>query len=452
MPISPARQMAFEVLMRVEQEAAYASDLLHARLDENVGARDAALVTELVMGALRWQRELDFLIERYTHKKPMSLDREVLIALRLGTYQLRHLARIPPHAAVSESVELVKKSRAKSAASLVNAVLRRAAREKDRSIADYLPADTPAAERLGITASYPTWLVERWLKRFGEKETSALLTSNNQPPRVACSLAHPERRAEVLRSLDETGVKSEPGLLSRNAILIQRGNVAKSEAFRNGWIAVQDEASQLVPLLLSVRPGYSVLDLCAAPGGKTLSLARAAGPGALVIAADLHEHRLRAMRERLNAADIAAVQFVALDGTADLPFGRKFDRILLDAPCSGTGTLARNPEIRWRLKPADLADLHRRQVVLLSSALASLALGGHAIYSTCSLEPEENEQVLDEVLAAHPDFRRVPVQLPADALSPGVASSQVISSDGFFRTFPPRDHADGFFAAAVEHK
>lgn len=451
MPVAPARKIAFEILLRVEQHAAYASDLLHARLGERVNPRDAALATELVMGALRRQREIDFLIERYTSGNPRVLDAEVLIALRIGIYQLRRLSRIPAHAAVSESVELVKQSPKKSAAPLVNAVLRRAAREKSLPVEEFLPAGFALAERLSILHSHPAWLIERWLARFGEAQTLALLDSDNAPPSLACAILAPESRDKILRTLDSAGVKTVPGHLARNSLIITSGNSQKAKPFQDGSLSFQDEASQLVPLLLDAHPGDTVLDLCAAPGGKTLALARAAGASSLVVASDHHHHRLRAMRSRMKTAGGSQVHLVALDAAIALPFRIQFNRILVDAPCSGTGTLARNPEIRWRLNPSDLSDLHRRQVSLLSSALQSLAPGGHLIYSTCSFEPEENEQVLTEVLAIHPAFRRVPAHLPADVLAPGVLPSELIGADGLFRTFPPDHHADAFFAATLAH-
>ncbi|HEV2299384.1 MAG TPA: 16S rRNA (cytosine(967)-C(5))-methyltransferase RsmB [Candidatus Acidoferrales bacterium] len=450
MPVSSARKFAFEILLRVEEEAAYASDLLHARLDERVSARDAALATELVMGALRRQRELDFFIEQYTGRPAAALDAEVLIAIRIGIYQLRHLSRIPAHAAVSESVELVKRSRKKSAATLVNAVLRRATSEKSRPVEQFLHVAVSPIERMSIIHSHPAWLIERWIARFGESKTLALLESDNAPPSSSCALCDPNLHDQIVRSLEAGGIKTEPGQLSKNSLIITAGNAQKTISFQDGSLSFQDEASQLIPLLLDVRRGDSVLDLCAAPGGKTLPLSRAAGPSSLVVAADLYEHRLRAMRERFARTHDLNVALIALDATRSLPFRTEFDRILLDAPCSGTGTLSRNPEIRWRLNPVDLLDLHRRQVLLLSSALACLAPRGRLIYSTCSLEPEENEQVLSEVLSAHPAFRRAPVQLPADALAAGVSPSQVIGPDGLFRTFPPDHHTDGFFAAAIE--
>ncbi|HVB36871.1 MAG TPA: 16S rRNA (cytosine(967)-C(5))-methyltransferase RsmB [Candidatus Acidoferrales bacterium] len=452
MPITPARTIAFDALLRVETEGAYASDVLHARLNAKVSSRDAALATEIVMGALRWQRLIDFFIERYTSKKIATIDAEVLVALRMGIYQLRFLSRIPANAAVNDSVELVKRARKSSAASLVNAVLRRAARESAKPVEEFLPLDLTPADALGLLHSHPTWLVERWLARFGRAETITLLATNNETPRRACAVISREFREDVTRSLADASVEFEPGRLLRDAITVRSGDIAKTTAFERGWIAIQDEASQMIPVLLDVNPGESVLDVCAAPGGKTLALARAAGPNALVVAADRRENRLRVMRERLARAGASYVKFVALDGTASLPFNSKFHRILIDAPCSGTGTLARNPEIRWKLKPTDLAELHQRQVMLLDSALECLAPHGRLIYSTCSLEPEENESVVSEALRSHPEFQMTALEIPAGVLANGTHADTLVTQDGAFRTFPPLHFTDGFFAAALRRR
>jgi 16S rRNA (cytosine967-C5)-methyltransferase len=447
-----ARALAYSILLSVETEAAYASELLHSRLGANVDAREAALATELVMGTLRWQRLLDFLIERYAGRKTAALDREVLVALRLGIYQLRHLTRIPARAAVSESVELVRRGRKKSAAALVNAALRRAAAEKEQTIEEFLPVETGATEALGITHSHPTWLVERWLRAFGKERTIALMEANNRTPEYACAIFDVARREETVREWDEAGIALEPGRLLRDALVVKRGNIAKTRAFRNGWVGMQDEASQMVPLLLGAKPGDSVLDLCAAPGGKTMALARIVGERGRVVAADFYPARLRAMRARLETAGVANVSLVALDGTKALPFTAQFDCILVDAPCSGTGTLARNPEIRWRLRSEDLADLHRRQVELVKSALEHLSANGALLYSTCSLEPEENESVVREVVARNPGVRCAAVEIPQEVLADGMKEDELAGEDGAFRTFPPTHHTDGFFAALIRRR
>jgi 16S rRNA (cytosine967-C5)-methyltransferase len=460
MPISQARTIAFDVLLRVAKQNAYADDVLRAELDDFVKAEDAGLATELALGVLRWQRLLDFAIDRNL-KKPANLtDVEVRIALRLGMYQLLFLDRIPARAAVNESVELVKRARKRSAANLVNAILRKSAEEHFRGIspADGIAGlhrtDLPLAERIGIQYSHPSWMVERWLRIYGEERTRSLVQANNRVPTLSGYVFEPQRCDEATLSLQRTGCRILPGRLLRNAWVFEGGNPAANEAVRCGWVALQDEASQAVACLVAADRGNSVLDLCAAPGGKTLLLARAVEAKGRVVATDLHEHRARAMRERFERTGVRNVETLVLDGTQPLPFERAFDRILVDVPCSGTGTLARHPEIRWKLRAEDLRDLHDRQARLLRNSLPHLAAGGRLVYSTCSLEPEENESVVREVLGALGDtFQLVnPRSAIENFLQKSVRPDSVVCADGFFRTFPPEHGTDGFFAAVIEHR
>jgi 16S rRNA (cytosine967-C5)-methyltransferase len=452
--VSVARKIAYEVLRRVEAEGAYASDLLHAELTAELRAEDAGLATELVLGVLRWRRLLDFLLERSLKKPVGRLDLPVALALRMGLYQLRFLARVPARAAVNESVELVKRARKTSAATLVNAVLRRTAGEDGTPAAEFVPADIAGAERLGILHSHPTWMVERWLGRFGEKRTVALLEANNRAPRLSCALHDLKRKEEIFGGLRSAGLRIEPGQILQSAFAVNGGSPTRTAAFREGAISIQDEASQVVPLLLGVRVGERVLDLCAAPGGKTAALVRAAGAGGTVIAADRHAHRLLAMREQLKRLRLVSVRLVELDAARRLPFGVFFDRILVDAPCSGTGTLGRHPEIRWRLRPEQLAEFHSLQSALLKSALERLAPGGTLVYSTCSLEVEENERVVEDVLRDVSGVRRVGLGEPTGALKgklvEGLDTGGLFDRAGCFRTLPGVQDTDGFFAAALE--
>jgi 16S rRNA (cytosine967-C5)-methyltransferase len=460
MPISQGRTIAFDVLLRVAKQNAYADDVLRAELGKTVKTEDAGLATELALGVLRWQRLLDFVIDRCLKRPANTADVEVRIALRLGVYQLLFLDRVPARAAVHESVEMVKRARKRSAATLVNAILRKVAKEPfpgnspSDAVARLIPADLPLAERFGIQYSHPAWIVERWLRIYGEKRTTSLLQTNNRVPALSAYLLDPQRSDEATLSLRGAGCRIQSGRLLRDAWVLEGGNPSGSEAVRCGWVAIQDEASQAVAHLLAADPGNSVLDLCAAPGGKTLLLARAAGPQGRVIAADLHANRVRAMQERLKLAGVRNVETIVLDGTLLLPFERPFDRILVDVPCSGTGTLARHPEIRWKLHAEDLKDLHDRQALLLRNALPHLSLGGRLVYSTCSLEPEENEFVVRQVLGALGDtFQAADPQSAIESiLQESVPAQSVVCADGFFRTFPPDHGTDGFFAAILERR
>jgi 16S rRNA (cytosine967-C5)-methyltransferase len=450
------------VLRRVEADGAYASDVLHAELGSRVTPENAALATEITFGVLRWRRLLDFLLDRQLKKPVAQLDLPVALALRMGLYQLRFLERIPPRAAVNESVELVKRARKSSAASLVNAVLRRAsADQSERPITttrepfdQLIPGNLPVSDRLGILHSHPTWLLERWLNNFGEASTVSLLEANNRAPHLSCAIHNPSRRDEVFAALKKAGLRIEPGLLLNSAFVASGCSPARTESFRQGAISIQDEASQAIPLLLGVESGEAVLDLCAAPGGKTPPLIRAAGQTGLVVATDRHAHRLRAMRNQFRRLSLGGVQIIELDATRDLPFGRQFDRILVDAPCSGTGTLARHPEIRWRLRPERLSEFHQLQVGILSSAIKQLAPGGRLVYSTCSMEPEENEKVVSEVLTCAPSIKSVARDEIARSLAPhlipGVDPQSLFNEHGQFRTSPAAHRTDGFFAAVLE--
>jgi 16S rRNA (cytosine967-C5)-methyltransferase len=454
MQVSPSRQIAYEVLHRVEAEGAYASDVLHVELGASVKATDASLATEITMGVLRWRRLLDFLLERHLKKPVAKLDLPVALALRMGAYQLRFLGKVPASAAVNESVELVKRGRKASAAPLVNAVLRKMSAEAKVPAEKYLPAGISPAERLGIPHSHPTWMVERWLSRLGKEQTIALLEANNRAPRLSCALHDASHRDEIIRSLEAAGLRAAPGKLLRAAFAVSGGSPARAEAFRAGGVSIQDEASQAIPLLLGVRAGDRVLDLCAAPGGKTSALIRATGSGGIVVAADRHAHRLGAMQAQFRRLGLDGARLVELDATQPLPFTGEFDRILVDAPCSGTGTLARHPEIRWRLLPAQFAESSAQQSLMLRSALARLASGGRLVYSTCSIEPEENENVVEAVLTDTPSIRRVGAEESAQALEPhlalGVEISTLFAGDGYFRTSPATHGTDGFFAVLLE--
>jgi 16S rRNA (cytosine967-C5)-methyltransferase len=459
-PVSPARRIAYDVLHRVEADAAYASDELHAQLGDKVSSADAALATELTMGVLRWRGLLDFLLQLVSDKPMARLDLPVAIALRLGLYQMRFLEKIPARAAVNESVELVKRAKKTSAAPFVNAVLRKATAKNHVPPSMFVLESASLAERLAILHSHPQWLVERWLARFGWSSTIALLEANNKTPRLTCALSDPHARDAVFQELSSAGLRVEPGRLLSSAFSVTGGSPSRTAAFREGRISIQDEASQAVALLLPMKPADHVLDVCAAPGGKTAILARELHRDGRITAADRYAHRLRAVRAQIARLKLADVDLVELDAKKPLPFGRQFEKILVDAPCTGTGTLARHPEIRWRLTKDQIDELHRLQVAILRNALAQLAPGGTLVYSTCSMEPEENELVVEEALqiAAKAGLNigkssSPPMLAPiASYLEPSIDPSRFLGSDGSFRTLPHRDGTDGFFAAVLERE
>jgi 16S rRNA (cytosine967-C5)-methyltransferase len=445
MPVSPARQAAFHILDRVEGGRAFAVDLLQSRDVDVLNEADRRLTTELVMGTLRWRGELDYQLERFSGKTLQYFDPEVTTILRLGIYQIRFLEKIPKSAAVNEAVELTKAARKRSAAGLVNAVLRKcqpAQRRAMKSIADETDAELIAAAR----RAFPAWMMERWQREYGCGAADSLaLAGLAVPPETLRTVRG--TRADVQQQLAREGIQTELGKYSTQALVVQSGNVVASQGFRGGDVVIQDEASQLVASLVAPQAGQRILDVCAAPGIKAHQLAVALGEGT-VVACDLSARRLRTMERLLSGRIPAAVLFhiVRLDASLESPFASRFDRILVDVPCSGTGTLARNPEIKWRLKPGDFSRLAELQSSILQNALNVLPTGSRLVYSTCSLEPEENEQVVGRVLREAEGCR----VLSAAELSsefPGLAA--LFDSKGYFRTRPDRHAMDGFFAAVI---
>jgi len=439
--VSPARLAAFKILQRVETDGAFASVLLAAQA-ENLRQTDRALSHELVMGVLRNQRWLDCLIEHYGQRDPQRLDLPVRLALRLGLYQLRFLSRIPASAAVNESVKLVRLARVRSAEPFANAVLRRATRE---------PAYDPTSEisdpveRLAIETSHPSWLIERWANSWGLDAAAAFARANLEVPPATFRIVNPRANegteASVLETLRSSGATVLPSAIAPAGWRVTGAAGLLQELAQNGQIYLQDEASQLVAHVLDARAGEHVLDVCAAPGSKTTHVADLTHGQSILIAGDLHSHRLRTVVSAAAAQHLPNIHCVTLDALQALPFAAaSFDRVLVDAPCTGTGTLRRNPEIRWRISPGDIDDLADRQIRILLNAARMLKRGGRLVYSTCSVEPEENEQVIDKLIKESAGFQ--PLALSVDP--------SLITSTGAARIWPQRDGADGFFITAFE--
>jgi 16S rRNA (cytosine967-C5)-methyltransferase len=428
------------------------------------------------MSTLRWQSALDARIARHCTRPLAKLDVEVLIALRLAAVQLFHLDRIPSHAAVDESVELVKRSGKRSAAGMANAILRKLAAEAGsaRSSSDEtaappdISAEIAAAssapkkavkiqetpDSLAATYSHPEWLVRRWIDMYGYTEACAICQAGQMAPRPALRMLSADSLA-IEAELAQEGVYLAPSVLLRSARRLLSGELVKTLAVRSGRVAIQDEASQLVALLAG--GGENILDCCAAPGGKTLAMA-ANNPQAKITAVELHPHRAEALKQRLRNMDAElASRITVLTGDfATLPFDQRFDLILADVPCSGTGTLARNPEIRWRLRESNLPSLAELQLSILRRAASLLAPGGRLVYSTCSFEPEEGESVVDELLRGTEGLclldcgeRLAELKLSGELTWP---QPENLLHGKFLRTRPGLHLCEGFFAALIECK
>jgi 16S rRNA (cytosine967-C5)-methyltransferase len=443
MPISPARVAAFDILLRVERDDSYASELLHSSGNAGLSSADHGLATELVMGVLRWRSLLDQNIAERSSQKLTRLDPEVLTALRLAAYQLLFLDRVPERAAVHESVGLVKRARKRSAVPFANAVLRKFAGAASGNAGASAIGDTQIPAQLAASSAHPLWLIERWIREFGFEAAKAVCAYGQRIPETAIRLTNDT----IANDLRKEQIQLSPGQLLTSARRLVAGDLTATRPFRDGQVMIQDEASQLVSLL--VGHGANILDCCAAPGGKTRTLAER-NPNASIVAMDLHPHRARMLRKLVVASN---VHVIAADA-GSFPLTMLFDRVLADVPCSGTGTLARNPEIKWRLKPEDLMDLQARQVSILRSAMQRVSPGGRIVYSTCSLEKEENSEVVEKAMSADHFFRVLDCGLELERLrSQGELASKDIeslTSGPYLRTVPGVHPCDGFFAAILQ--
>jgi 16S rRNA (cytosine967-C5)-methyltransferase len=438
------------VLERVQRTGAYADLLLHASLGRStLLAPERAFATELVYGTLRWRGRIDFLLGRLLEQDLEKLEPLVATALRLGGYQLLFSDRVPATAAVDESVRCVRAAGAERATGLVNAVLRRLAAEHAAIPLPRLEDD--ALGHLTHTLSLPAWIGRRWIEQFGPEGAAALSRVSNQvPPLTVRANRRTGSAAELLDDLRTRFPDAAPCRLARDGIVLgRRGNPARDPAFLSGRFTVQDEASQLVVSLLDPRPGERVLDACAAPGGKATAIAERVGDEGSVLAVDRHPRRLELVRRevrRLNLTALCSLERDATHSLSDLASSGGFDRVLVDAPCSGLGTLRRNPDARWRIGPGDPARLVEIQRRILGNAAATLRPGGVLVYSTCTLLPEENEAIVNAFLDDWRDYGLAsPSAIPAEVRS-------VVGDDGFLRCLPHLHDTDGFFAARLERR
>ncbi|HTB97171.1 MAG TPA: 16S rRNA (cytosine(967)-C(5))-methyltransferase RsmB [Terracidiphilus sp.] len=441
--VSPARAAAFDILMAVERGSAHSDDLLRGKKVAMLSAADRHLTTALVLGVLRWQIRLDQELQALLARPNGKLDAEVRVALRLGAFQLRSMDRIPARAVIDESVEIAKQSGHHFASRMVNAVLRK--------LASALQIDWPEGtpRELALAQAHPAWMVERWADFYGLDATRAICAHDQSQPVQAVRLVDGATEEELVAS----AVVLEPGRLLTRARRVIAGDVPATGAFHEGRTALQDEGSQLVAELLG--RGDTILDCCAAPGGKTLILAER-NPAASIEACETSETRMARLKERLAVlGDRVAFR---LADAASIQDENAFDLALADVPCSGTGTLRRNPEIRHRLHVEDLARQAERQKSILHAAVRAVRSRGHVVYSTCSLEPEENEHVVAAVLAEHKGIQVVPMQLRIEEMRkagvltrPGAEGLKgCVTPEGALRLLPGKFDTDGFFVALLE--
>ena len=451
--IAPARVAAYRILSAVSAGRADLPDALDATRASLHDERDKALAAEVAIGVQRWRAALDYLIVHYSHRPLERLDREVVEILRLSVYQLLHLTRVPASAVVDDAVELAKWAGKRSASGLVNAVLRSILRNRLTLPWPRRPEDpdreVDALEYLSVTLSHPLWLVSRWYRRYGFDAVERWLRFNNDPAPLTLRANRLRNTPDELRDrLHAQGVSVTPTRLAPDGLIVESGHPLRgggpgSPGSDNaGWFIVQDEASQLVTLLAGADPGSRVLDTCAAPGGKTVALAASMSATGLLVACDVRDRRMTLLRRTVANSGARNVRLVQADLARPLPFPPSFACVLVDAPCSGLGTLRRDPDIRWRRREADLPVLAAAQLNMLVHAAAVVAPGGRLIYATCSSEPEENESVAGAFLRASPDFSALDAKASAAPLSAAVVDEQ-----GHLRTYPHVHGLEAFFGA-----
>lgn len=447
MEISP-RNLALEILNRIESSDAFADILLEESFRKHpLKHADKGLLTELVYGVLRWRDRIDWIIGLFSSIKPARMERDILNILRLGAYQLLFLERVPVSAAVNESVKMAK-ARGEKKGNFVNAVLR--AIDRGRNDITYPDVSKDPIRHISIRYSHPEWLVRRFVEELGIDEAIRLCQASNEPPplTIRVNAMSISREGLLLRLRDEGYEAAFTPFSPAGLTLKGAGDVTKVAGFTEGLWTIQDEASQLISFILDPRPGEKVLDACAAPGGKATHIAELMADHGEIIAMDKNRQGVEKIKGNLSRLCLKSVKTMVSDASKPLEFKEgEFDRILLDAPCSGTGVLRRHPEGKWRKREEDVLELSKRQGRLIENLSRYLKPGGTMVYSVCSVMKEEGEGIVDAFLASHPEFI-----LESTAPLLGVLGDNLVCKRGFFKVYSHTHGMDGFFAARLKRK
>ncbi len=443
------RQIALEILNRVEKEEVHADLLLskYFKRRTDLSSREKALITELVYGIIRWRGSIDWVIEQFSTYPNRRISRSVRNILRIGIYQILYLSNIPISKAVYTTVDLAKSLTDEKIASMVNGILRNV--DRSRAKIKYPSLQEDPVKAIVVQYSHPVWLVERWLHQYGINETISLCKANNTPPPFTIRTNSLKiSRKELIKNLLKEGVECEPTPHSPEGIILhQPADVTRFSSFQKGWFMVQDEAAQMISYLLAPKPGEKILDLCAAPGGKTTHLAQFMKNQGCIFAVDIRQDKIAHLKENQSRLGIEIIRTILADATQKLPLknNKEFDKILLDVPCSGLGILRRHPEGKWVKSSRTISRLEKIQSDIIQNASRYVKPGGIMVYSTCTFNPEENENVVDKFLyGARNKFQ---LENPRQNLPSQV--EKFIDNRGYFRTFPSRDNMDGFFAACL---
>ncbi|MGO4787928.1 16S rRNA (cytosine(967)-C(5))-methyltransferase RsmB [Paenibacillus sp. 2KB_20] len=441
------RELAMNVLTQVEQEGAYSNLLLNTALQKSSLAKsDAGLATELIYGTISRLNTLDYFLDKFVNKGVQKLQPWVRALLRISLYQVVYLDRIPDHAVVSEAVNLAKRRGHQGISGMVNGVLRNILRQKE-SLA--IPENMPAAQRISLLHSHPQWLVERWISQYGIETTEAICAANNEPPVVSVRVNTTMiSREDMLALMSSHGLDATPSSLSPYGIVVKgAGNMALTDWYRDGMISIQDESSMLVAEAVKPEAGMRVLDCCAAPGGKSAHMGELMKDEGSIVANDIHAHKGKLISDQASRLGLDSISIVTGDALdlVDRFEPASFDRILLDAPCSGLGVIRRKPDLKWGKSQEDIHEIAALQLRLLESVSTLLRPGGLLVYSTCTIEPLENEGVVSAFLEGHSEF-----DIPKDGL--GALSrlgEKSLQRGGGIQILPQHYHSDGFYIARL---
>lgn len=442
---SNVREIALQALLQIEKDQAYSNLLLNQMINKHkLNHKDVGLLTELVYGSVQRKKTLDYFLAPFVKKGLKKLDLWVLVLLRMSLYQLVYLDRIPDRAIVHEAVELAKKKGHKGISSMVNGTLRSIIREGVGSVDEI----KDPIQRLAIKESYPTWLIERWVKQFGIEKTSKICEVNAVPPVVTARVNRSKISTieEAISRLEAEGVKATKGDLSPDAIKIIEGHLPSTTLYKDGCFTIQDESSMLVARALAPAKGTNVLDSCAAPGGKTTHIAEIMVGTGSVHALDLHEHKIKLIKDQAKRLQLPNIHTNATDSRkANQLFEKEsFDYILVDAPCTGFGVIRRKPDIKWQKSEQDINRIANIQIDILTAVAPLLKRGGRLVYSTCTIDVEENENVVQAFLKKHTDY-----QIDDSLAERLPACTENILNKGMLQLLPHDFDTDGFFIAAL---
>lgn len=446
-----AREVAMEILTKVEQQQAYSNLLLNQTLQKYKLERlETALTTEIVYGTIQRRNTIDYFLNRFVAKGIEKLQPWVRNLLRLSFYQIYYLERIPVHAIVNEAVNIAKRKGHKGISGMVNGILRNVERQKEKLT---IPENLAAAPRISLTYSHPEWMVSRWIQQYGESTAEWICQANNSSPHVSVRVnAVKHNRDTLMEAMREENIHVQPSPLAKDGIIVEGvGNMAYTDWFTNGDISIQDESSMLVAQIVHPEPGMTVLDCCAAPGGKTAHLAEMMKNNGKVWANDIHPHKQKLIDEQAKRLELNCIETLVSDAQhLSRKFSpQSFDRILVDAPCSGLGVIRRKPDLKWTKQESEIKQIPDVQLQILSTASKLLKPEGILVYSTCTLEYEENQGVIEAFLQKHSQFELDPSITQS---VPQELVNMMNMPDGMIRILPHYYDSDGFFIAKLKMK